>query len=564
MKIGLKATINRINQILDVPSLDPDDARRRKLLNILLLGLVIVGILALLATISVDIAGLAWAGQDRLTAYLGSISLLIVPTILFAINRYWAGWPSSALLLLFLTVAAAFTDEPQHVVDGRGLLVFAIPIMMGSILLRPYVSFIMAGLSSLVVVIIKLRLLEGAPNPFAILIFFTLALISWLAAQTLERALRDLRAINRELDQRVEDRTRDLAEALSKTEAILEGIADGVIVFDNDGVSTVANPATTYLLGKPCTEIVGSELKVLIQDINTEDQEVIRDLVQDSLKSYPGLKFEWGDKTLSASFAAVRDNVGKRTGTVAVFRDFTREAELERMKSAFVSRVSHELRTPLNAIIGYADMIQEAVYGPITDRQRSALDRIIVNGKRQLSIVNDLLDQAQIEAGILKIKVAPFAPNDLVKNVWDVTEVLADGKGLELTSHIADNIPPALPSDQQRLQQILINLIGNAIKFTNEGRIHLRIFRPDATHWAMEVSDTGCGIPLEAQSYIFDPFRQVDSSTTREHTGSGLGLSIVKQLTALMGGDITLTSQVGKGSTFTVILPLVPIQEESL
>jgi PAS domain S-box-containing protein len=564
MEIGLKAIINKINQILDVPSLDPDDARRRKLLNILLLGLVIVGILALLATISVDIAGLAWAGQDRLTAYLGSISLLIVPTILFAINRYWAGWLSSALLLLFLTVAAAFTDEPQHVVDGRGLLVFAIPIMMGSILLRPYASFIMAGLSSLVVVIMKLRLLEGAPNPFAILIFFILALIAWLAAQTLERALRDLRAINRELDQRVEERTRDLAEALSKTEAILEGIADGVIVFDNHGVSTVANPATTYLLGKPSTEIVGSELEVLIQDINTEDQEVIRDLVKDSLKSYPGLKFQWGTKTLSASFSAVRDNVGRRTGTVAVFRDFTREAELERMKSTFVSKVSHELRTPLNAIIGYADMLQETVYGPITDKQQGALDRIIVNSKRQLSIVNDLLDQAQIEAGTLKIKVAPFAPSDLITSVMDVMEVLAQSKGLELTSHTTDGVPPTLPGDRQRLHQILINLVGNAIKFTDEGSVHIRIYHPNATHWAMEVSDTGCGIPLEAQSYIFDPFRQVDGSTTREHTGSGLGLSIVKQLTTLMGGEITLKSKTGKGSTFTVILPLVPIQEESL
>jgi signal transduction histidine kinase len=107
-------------------------------------------------------------------------------------------------------------------------------------------------------------------------------------------------------------------------------------------------------------------------------------------------------------------------------------------------------------------------------------------------------------------------------------------------------------------------LVNNAVKFTDEGSVHIHIYCPNVSHWAMQVSDTGSGIPVEAQSYIFDPFRQVDDSVTRTHTGSGLGLAIVKQLTNLMGGEVTLTSEVGRGSTFTVTLPLVPIQEESL
>jgi signal transduction histidine kinase len=188
---------------------------------------------------------------------------------------------------------------------------------------------------------------------------------------------------------------------------------------------------------------------------------------------------------------------------------------------------------------------------------------VTVNSKRLLSIVNDLLDQAQIEAGTLKLKVAPFSPSDLTNDVVSVMDVLAQAKDLQLTTHIADDVPATLPSDQQRLHQILINLVGNAIKFTEEGSIWVRIYRPSATQWALEVEDTGCGIPLEAQSYIFDPFQQVDGSATRTHSGSGLGLSIVRQLTTLMGGEITLKSQVGKGSTFTVTLPLVPIQEET-
>ena len=552
-----------INQLLDVPSLDPDDARRRKLLNILLVGVAAMTLFGLLAAIVVDILGPAVRDGSFLLIYQGGLAALVGISIIYAINRYWSGWLASSLFLLLLTAIFALSDEPQQVVEGRSMFLFAIPILMASVILRPWASFIMATLSSLVIAVIVQSALPGVPPIPTMLGFFAIALVAWLSAQTLERALKDLRIINRELDQRVVERTRDLAQALSRNQAILEGIADGVIVFDNDGVSTVANPAMTRILRKSYKEIVGYELKVLIKDVNKEDQEVICDLVKDSLASYPSLKFEWGNKTLSASFAAVRDNVGRRTGTVAVFRDFTREAELERMKSVFVSSVSHELRTPLNAILGYADMLKETVYGPVSDEQRNALERITVNGRRQLSIVNDLLDQAQIEAGTLKIKVTPFAPDDLIDDVMSMMDVLAQAKKLELVSHIADDVPSALPGDRQRLHQILINLVGNAIKFTDEGNIRVRVYRPNTFQWALQVSDTGCGIPLDAQSYIFDPFQQIDGSATREHAGSGLGLSIVKQLTALMGGEITLTSQVGEGSTFTVTLPLVPIQEES-
>ncbi|HDD25295.1 MAG TPA: hypothetical protein ENF52_07655 [Chloroflexi bacterium] len=179
-----------------------------------------------------------------------------------------------------------------------------------------------------------------------------------------------------------------------------------------------------------------------------------------------------------------------------------------------------------------------------------------------MTIVNDLLDQAQIEAGMLKIKIAPFSTKDLVADVINTMNGLAQPKGLELIGEVAADVPDVLSGDQQRLHQILVNLVDNAIKFTTEGSVHVRIYQPDTLHWAMEVSDTGLGIPPDAQSRIFEPFWQVDGSATREHLGSGLGLAIVKQLTALMGGEVTVVSQVGEGSTFTVTLPLVPIQEE--
>ena len=551
-----------INQLLDVPSTDPDDRRRARLLNILLLGVTAITFLGLLATLIYDITG----GVGRpggIPLYLGSLATLVGIVFIFAINRYGSGWLASSLFLFLLTVVFAFSDEPQEVANGRSLLMFAIPIVMASVLLRPYASFIAAGLDSLFITAIGLRV-QIRPNVFAMLAFFATALVSWLAARSLERTLEDLRALNRELDQRVVERTREVAEALSKNQAILEGIADGVIVFDRDSKATVANPAIAHLLERPPDEITGRDIETLMgQDVDVADQEVVRSLLKDKEKSYPSIKLEWGDKTLSVSVAPVRDNSGRTTGTVAVFRDFTREAKIDGMKSAFASMVSHELRTPLNAILGYADMLQEAVYGLLPDKQRGVVERIMANIGHLLSLTNNLLDQAQIEAGTLTLNVTSFSPADLIDSVHGVMSVLTQTKGLKLISQIADDVPTTLFGDRQRLHQILVNLVSNAIKFTEQGTVHVRGYRPDAAHWALEVSDTGHGIPAEAQAYIFEPFRQADDSLTREYTGAGLGLSIVKQLTEMMGGEIMMTSEVGRGSTFTVVLPLVPTQGAS-
>ena len=207
-------------------------------------------------------------------------------------------------------------------------------------------------------------------------------------------------------------------------------------------------------------------------------------------------------------------------------------------------------------------MLQEGVYGPLPDKQLDVLARIIANAGELLNLATNLLDQAQIEAGTLTLNVTSFTLVDLIAGVQGVMSVLAQAKGLKLTSHIADDVPTTLSSDPQRLHQILINLVSNAIKFTREGTVHVDAYRPDAGHWGLKVSDTGGGIPAEAQPHIFEPFQQVDSSPNREHIGAGLGLSIVRQLTTLLDSEITLTSEVGHGSTFTIVLPLVPTQEK--
>jgi len=292
---------------------------------------------------------------------------------------------------------------------------------------------------------------------------FAFALIAWLSARSLENALQDLRALNLELDHRVEERTRELREANRK-----------------------------------------------LAEANEHLQ------------------------------------------------------ELDRLKSRFVSMVSHELRTPIGAIQGFTEMLQAEIFGPISDKQENALKRISVNTQQLLHIVSDLLDQARIEAGQLSLDFLPFNPVDLIDDMRSTMVVLAESKGLVLTADVSPDVPDKLYGDPKRLHQILVNLVNNAIKFTEEGGVHVRVYQSDGSssaHWSIEVSDTGPGIPDKAQKYIFEPFRRVDDSNTREHLGVGLGLSIVQQLVDLMNGEIVLESEVGQGSTFTVTLPSFPKEE---
>jgi signal transduction histidine kinase len=233
-----------------------------------------------------------------------------------------------------------------------------------------------------------------------------------------------------------------------------------------------------------------------------------------------------------------------------------RAVEADRLKSQLLTSVSHELRTPLNAIRGYAQLLNEEAYGSITPEQQTTFQRILINTTQLQGMVNNLLDRAQIEQGKVTLQKSLFAPADLIETTHSALNILAKTKGLTLTSEITPDVPATLTGDMLRLQQILFNLTSNALKFTESGTVQARIFRPDASHWAMQVIDTGIGIPSEAQVDVFKSFWQVDSSATRQYRGSGLGLSIVKQLAELMEAEVTLTSQPGTGSTFTVIFPM--------
>jgi signal transduction histidine kinase len=231
-----------------------------------------------------------------------------------------------------------------------------------------------------------------------------------------------------------------------------------------------------------------------------------------------------------------------------------RELEIaSQHKSQFVANMSHELRTPLAAILGYAELMQEGFYEPLGQKSLDALTRIRSNGKHLLGLINTVLDIAKIESGQFTLNMAEYAIESVVETVRSATESLAQNKKLALKTEVTKPLPIGI-GDEQRLTQVLLNLVGNAIKFTDTGEVRVTAKAVNG-HFAVSVADTGPGIPPEHQTRIFDQFHQVDSSNTKTKGGTGLGLAISRQIVEMHGGRIWVESTLGKGSTFQMELP---------
>ncbi len=556
------------DSILDVSVPDPDDARRRRVLNTLLLGTLLATVLGVIGII-IGSSSADELGAPETQLLLGGTFVITFGMLgIYQVNRRWSGRWAALLFLLLLTLIFTFTDSPEELANGRSLFIFTLPIAISSLILIPEASFLFALLGGGIITGLALSI-DQSVNVFAIIGFFMLALVSWLSARSLESALKELRVINTNLDQVVTQRTRALAESLSRerveagrNQAILNSIADGVIVFDRKWNAILVNPAIRGMLELPGEVIVNRNFRELIEHpkLSANGRRLLTAMIEHDTQPF-SFRIEWGEKTLSVSAGQIydlRDEGNVNIGTVTVFRDFTREAEVERLKSTFVAIVSHELRTPLNAILGYAEMFKEAVYGPMNEKQVNMASRIMTNTQRLLGLINDLLDQAQMEAGKLTINMGPVKPSELLENLHGLLDKTASDKNLSLTSEIDDGLPETLIGDSARLGQILVNLVTNAIKFTDEGDVRVRLFHvPDFMKWGIEVTDTGRGIPQTELPHIFDTFRQVEGAATRTKGGFGLGLAIVKQLVNLMNGDIKVASEMEKGTIFTITLPLV-------
>ena len=224
-------------------------------------------------------------------------------------------------------------------------------------------------------------------------------------------------------------------------------------------------------------------------------------------------------------------------------------------KSQFLANMSHELRTPLNAIIGYTDIMLTGMVEASPDQQTRIQGNIKQNAQRLLAMINDTLDLSRIEAERVRVTISHFSPRSEIMQIVHSMESLTQQKNLELVTDFDASTPDDVSNDLPKLQQIITNLVGNAVKFTPEGQITVRTEAPNSEEWCLIVSDTGIGIPQDEQSHVFESFRQVESSNTRGYEGTGLGLAITKRLVNYLGGEISLESKLGAGSTFKVVFP---------
>jgi len=229
-------------------------------------------------------------------------------------------------------------------------------------------------------------------------------------------------------------------------------------------------------------------------------------------------------------------------------------AEASRHKSQFLANMSHELRTPLNAILGYAELLADGIYGELAPRASGVLERVQNNGKHLLALINDVLDLSKIEAGQLVFTLEDYSLAEVVQSVVSATEGMARNKGLAVTAEVAPGLPTG-HADARRLQQVLLNLVGNAVKFTDEGEVAIRA-AAEKGNFVLSVRDTGPGIAREDHDKIFGEFQQVDNSNTRKKGGTGLGLAISKRMIEMQGGTISVDSALGEGATFRVVLPI--------
>lgn len=264
---------------------------------------------------------------------------------------------------------------------------------------------------------------------------------------------------------------------------------------------------------------------------------------------------------LSQLNRSLEQRVAERTADYRKARDEAVAAnrlaqENTRLKSEFLATMSHELRTPLNAIEGFTGLLLSRLSGAEYNKKtEDYLQRIRNNNTRLLQLINDFLDLSRIESGRLELANQPFRPSELAARWQREIGVLAEKKGLQFAVNVDSALSETIYGDEEAISKIAINLLGNAIKFTEQGQVNLSLAREDGK-WEITVEDTGIGIPPHAREFIFEEFRQVDQSSRRKYGGTGLGLAIVQRYARAMGGSVNVKSELGKGSTFIVTLPI--------
>ena len=379
------------------------------------------------------------------------------------------------------------------------------------------------------------------------------------------------------MEEIIEERTKNLVEKcvdLMKSEekhrTILESIEDGYYEVDLAGNLTFFNEATCRITGYPGDELMGMNNREYTEEKNAS--ELYREYNKIYETGIPTKKLDWEivkkDGTigsLETSISLITGSGGQPIGFRGVIRDVTERKELERAilekkrsaeeatktKSQFLANMSHEIRTPLNGIVGMAEL---ALDTELDDNQKNIFQTINAEASALQDVINEILDFSKIEAGKFDIENIPFDLRVTVEDVANSFSHRVEQKGLNYISFLSPNVPPRLIGDPARLRQIMVNLMGNALKFTHKGELYFKgelvEELEDRVKIRFSIKDTGIGIPEDKQATIFEGFTQADGSTTRKYGGTGLGTTISKQLAEMMGGEIGFESEEGKGSTF--------------
>ena len=355
----------------------------------------------------------------------------------------------------------------------------------------------------------------------------------------------------------LEKQRNDISAEKERIDNIVHSMTEGMVVVDPQGKILMVNPAAEMLLGIGRQD-VGKQIKDVIKD------EHLLSLVRNIPAQEPILKrdielFSPDEATLRvlrASSAVVEDNNGNTVGMVAILNDVTRQRQIEKLKSEFVAQVSHELRTPLVAVDHSLGLIQEETAGPLSKGQEKFLDMARRNLKRLTLLVNDLLDLSRLEAGKVLLVRESCSLEKIVQETLASLRPWADTKSIGLEQKIQVDLPQ-LEADANKIIQVLVNLISNAIKFTSaNGIITVEAHAFEEKKVKISVQDTGIGIPAEELPKVFERFYQVRSSQGMDVKGTGIGLTIAKEIVELHGGKIWVESEVGKGTKFNFSLPI--------
>jgi len=371
-------------------------------------------------------------------------------------------------------------------------------------------------------------------------------------------------------------------EAQANLASIVQASRDAILAKTLDGIVTSWNYGAELLFGYASEEMVGSPIGVLVPPDRRDEEEELRGRFRRGLGieqlETVRVRKDGTPVDVSVTLSPIQDGAGVITGIAIICRDVTdrkraqaallaREAELalardqaleaSRLKSDFLANMSHEIRTPMNAVIGLTGLLLDS---DLAAEQREYADAVRSAGEALLEIINDLLDFSTIEAGKLRLEVMDFELRPILDEVSDLLGAAAHDKGLSLRTSVHPGVPVWARGDPGRLRQVLTNLVGNAIKFSDQGEVVVRVeatgVTAETTRIRFSVADTGIGISPEGQRKLFQAFEQVDTSASRRHGGTGLGLAISRQLVEMMGGKIGLDSLLGAGSTFWFSLPL--------